>query len=81
MTWALKVYQYSESASIDFLIYGLDCGENPHDFRRQYFLLFNREQAEAVCAFLHFMADDADGMPDIDAAFGALKRYWGQFCR
>lgn len=80
MTWALAHYEYSESVSGDMTIYALDCGEGRNDQRLQYFQLFSREQSEAVCAFLRFMEDYSAGMADSGAAFGALKRYWGQFC-
>jgi hypothetical protein len=80
MTWALAHYEHSESASVDMTIYALDCGENPGDHRLQYFKLFSQEQSEAVCAFLRFMEEDTAGMADSSAAYGALKRHWGQFC-
>ena len=81
MTWTLKYYAESESMSGDMTIYTLDCGESLSDSKKQYFRLLNREQSEAVCAFLRFMEDDPAGMADSDAAFGALKRHWGEFCR
>ena len=80
MSWILKNYDRNDSASVDFTLYALDCGESLNDRRRQYFRLFNREQSTAVCAFLRFMAGDTAGMADCDAAYGALKRYWGEFC-
>jgi outer membrane protein assembly factor BamB len=80
MTRALAHYEHSESVSDDMTIYALDCGEGRNDQRLHYFKLFSREQSEAVCAFLRFMEDDPAGMADSGAAFGALKRYWGQFC-
>ena len=81
MTWTLKHYEASASMSADMTIYALDCGESTSDYRRQFFMLFNREQSEAVCAFLRFMEGDKAGVADTDSAFGALKRYWGEFRR
>ena len=81
MTWTLRHYEHSGAASGDWTIYALDCGEISKDHWKQRFMLFNRQQSEAVCAFLRFMEEDPAGMADSVAAFGALKRHWGQFCR
>jgi uncharacterized protein DUF6714 len=80
MVWTLNHYEHSESMSVDSTIYALDYCFLFRGLAMERFRPFSREQSEAVCAFLHFIAEEAGGMADDTAARRALKRYWGQFC-
>ena len=56
-------------------------GWDPLDgFAMERFGLLTREQSEAVCEFLRFMAEETAGMADDVAARRALDKYWSQFC-
>jgi hypothetical protein len=80
MAWTLKHYEHSNSMSVDSTIYALDYSDGLREHYMERYTLLNREQSEAVCAFLRFMAEEAAGMADEDVARRALERYWRQFC-
>ena len=80
MVWALHNYETSHSASVDSTIYALDYSDDLRAFALERYAQFSREQSQAVCAFLRFMAEDATGIADELVARRALERYWNQFC-
>ncbi len=78
MTWALKNYRNSNSASIDHAIYSLTPSDKVDiaEWQEERFNAFSASQAQAIKSFLHYMAKNSDGMADGDAASEALSNYW-----
>ena len=71
MRFALRHYNDSHSASIDFTIYTLARAD-------ECFRLLAPQQRDAVRQFLEFMALDGGRNVDSDAARRALKDVWNE---
>jgi hypothetical protein len=80
MRFSLRHFDDSHSPSIDWAIYAFCSFGSQPDYCEPRFMVFNEQQAQAICRFLRFMAQYTDGQADDAAACQALQNYWGQFC-
>ena len=81
MTWALRHFRHSNSIITDYTIYSFDFDPDGDlvKYKLARFTTLSREQIQAVCAFLRFMAQNGD-LADEVVAKKALDSYWGRLC-
>ena len=80
MTWTLKDYEVTGSTSSNTTLFQLRILEAYRKHYTERFERFNREQTEAICAFLRFMAGNVTEYVYENVAQQALDWYWGRFC-
>jgi hypothetical protein len=77
ITWSLRHFDDSNSASSDTVVYALNPQGRLGDVRLSYFERFSQEQRIAVARFLRFLAKQEE-FCDAWAASQALDNYWSE---
>lgn len=73
MSWTLRHYETSESATLDSAVYALTLSNDPTliDWQRERLSVFTAEQGAVISRFLKFMAEVWD-----DRTPSATERFW-----
>ena len=80
MVWTLKNHEQTGSMSDESTVFALFISDGSRAYSMERFTMFTRQQAEAICAFLRFIAKNTLHCGYNDTAQEALEQYWGRFC-